>query len=141
MHQTKSLPHTFRTDLVYESRQHFIIHVNSIKERLLPFPYKIDCYSYGKKSGVSNPYKSRGHCILELMKHSEYKKCKRYRKWFYRSLNETKFDKIDRLNNCLIGYNENILNQRCKKNCYNEYYKTLILAQLSYGDNDPIALI
>ncbi len=94
----------------------FYSYIFSSKERLLPFPYQTNCEFYDH-----SPYKSREHCILDHMKRLEYNNCKCNRKWFYKSLNITQVETICAKNECRVEFNENQLNSKCRKNCYNEY--------------------
>jgi uncharacterized protein YdcH (DUF465 family) len=69
------------------------------------------------------------------MKRLEYDICKCNRKWFYKSLNVTKVERICAKNECRVKFNENQLNSKCRKNCYNEYYNNRIVAKKRFDDN------
>jgi hypothetical protein len=130
VHKTKTPPHFFKNYVTHKTRYTFSSLIFSSKERLLPFPYQTNCDSYDQ-----NPYKSREHCILDHMKRLEYDICNCNRKWFYKSLNVTKVERICAKNECKVEFNENQLNSKCRKNCYNEYYNNRIVAEKRFDDN------
>jgi hypothetical protein len=130
VHKTKTPPHFFKNYVTHKTGYTFSSFIVSSKERLLPFPYQTNCKSYEK-----SPHKSREHCILDHMKRLEYDICKCNRKWFYKSLNVTKVERICAKNECRVEFNENQLNSKCRKNCYNEYYNNRIVRENRFDDN------
>jgi hypothetical protein len=61
--------------------------------------------------------------------------CKCNTKWFYKSLNDTQIERICAKNECRVEFNENQLNSKCRKSCYNEYYNNRIIAEKRFDDN------
>jgi hypothetical protein len=124
IHQTRTPPHLFEGHVSHKDSYVYYINLFSSKVRLLPFPYQTNCNSYKQ-----NPHKSREHCILDHMKRLEYDYCGCNRKWFYKSLNNCQFESICAENKCKVEYNQKILNSKCRKNCYNEYYNNRIVVE------------
>ncbi len=122
IHQTKTPPHSFGERFVQKTKRYYVMNFQPTKEQLLPFPYQTNCYSYDRNSIDTNAHKSREYCILDYMQKLEYEKYKCNRKWFYSSFANFKDSshRFCQTNNCSVQYNGNILNQKYRRNCYNE---------------------
>ncbi len=131
VHQTKTPPHFFNNYVSHKTRYQYLIRMISSKELFLPFPYQTNCYSYDQNSD-----KSQEHCILNQMKKLEFDNCKCNRKWFYKSLNDTRNERICANNECRIQFNVNKMQSKCRKNCYNEYYNNRIEIEKRTDDKE-----
>jgi hypothetical protein len=137
IHPTRTPPHFFRNHIFYKTKYFYSLKFFSTKEKLLPFPYGTNCNYYEKNSLETNSYKSREHCIYEDMKRLEHDKCKSNRRWLFMSLNDTRINdkKINLMKNCSFHFDRVLLKEKCRKNCYNEYYENRLINELPLPGN------
>ncbi len=123
IHPTRTPPHLFRDKIWIKSKTHSKIEFSSIKEHLLPFPHKTQCFNYEQNLNT-NSYKSKEECIVKNMQRLEVNKCKCNSSWFYNYLNFNSSNyNICKLKNCSFEYNKKLFKELCPRNCYNEYYR------------------
>jgi len=126
IHQNVTPPHMYTDLLKIGKTGSSTIDYSTVKQQLLPFPYETNCFDYQIKSHF---YKSREDCIVKYFQRKEFNKCGCNRKWlYYNSENMTDVLVCSKSNKCRFDYifDKSLLNSICPKNCFNEYYNSLI---------------
>jgi hypothetical protein len=92
-----------------------------IREKLLPFPYESDCYSYENNIHDSKAPKSYQDCIVKKMAKLEENNCISHRRWTYDKLFFMNSTSSNRTFPCLKKFFHLSKEVICKKGCLNEY--------------------
>jgi hypothetical protein len=121
IHSPKIPPHLF-TDLHrYQFQSVNDYRIYPIREKLLPFPYESDCYSYENNIHDSKAPKSYQDCIVKKMAKLEENNCISHRRWTYDKLFFMNSTSGNRTFECLKKIFHLSKEVICKKSCLNEY--------------------
>ena len=143
IHPPDTLSH-FEINNVFVSKGWEIctLNIRKVTRFTLPQPYSTDCNDY-KQNRISTSPRSQLDCMFEYMKRKEMSKCGKNIYWNqYVIDNENQQFNFtdDKINECKVKFNYNLLLKLCKIDCINVKYMITITKSTNLLIN-PIAII